>query len=47
MDDLPLNDDERRWIRENPEHCSCGHLHVFHNGHCCQFCMVDGCECGD
>lgn len=27
--------------------CGCGHLYSLHNTHCCQFCMVDGCECED
>lgn len=38
-------EDEQRWILENPERCSCGHLEIFHNGHCCCFCLVEGCEC--
>lgn len=27
--------------------CDCGHLYALHNSHCCSFCEVDGCWCGD
>ncbi|TFH43168.1 MAG: hypothetical protein E4H01_12455 [Lysobacterales bacterium] len=27
--------------------CKCGHLHIFHNSHCFNFCMIAGCNCAD
>ncbi len=41
-----LKEDEIAWIGRHPERCkACGHLVIFHNEHCCLFCLVDGCEC--
>ena len=41
-----LSADERRWIAERQSRCpGRDHLAIFHNGHCCSFCMVDKCPC--
>jgi hypothetical protein len=46
MNDVKIITDESRWIENNQDRCGkCGHLEIFHNTHCCFFCMVDGCEC--
>jgi hypothetical protein len=52
---LYLRADELAWLTENtqydgtqgPLRCKCGHLYALHNFHCCTFCMVPGCACGD
>lgn len=45
VDSPEIHVDEARWIAENPERCDCGHLIIFHNGHCCSFCLVGDCRC--
>lgn len=41
-----MTDREKEWIEDNPDTCEgCGHLEIFHNSHCCEFCMVGGCNC--
>lgn len=43
---MELDISEIKWINNNPCRCpACGHLEIFHNDHCCTFCLVDGCEC--
>lgn len=45
-EDIELHEDEQAWIRRAPERCEgCGHLFIFHNSHCCSFCLVDECGC--
>jgi hypothetical protein len=39
-----------RWdeIQElGTDRCKCGHLYGLHNYHCCHFCMVGDCRCGN
>jgi hypothetical protein len=40
---------EERYLRNIPtdgRRChACGHLQVFHNDHCCQFCLIPECPC--
>ena len=42
-----LTKDEYEYLEKNLfERCeSCRHLKIFHNYHCCAFCMIDGCDC--
>jgi hypothetical protein len=41
-----LKEDEKRWINIAKERCeTCGHLKIFHNTHCCPFCLIPGCNC--
>jgi hypothetical protein len=50
-----LNDDEWAWVKSADDgRCgACGHLAIFHNTHCCDFCMVEAepypknCRCED
>lgn len=43
---MNLKNDEIKWIEEHPERCqTCGHLAIFHNEHCCVFCLIPGCKC--
>jgi hypothetical protein len=41
-----LSPDEVVWIKDSPERCpKCSHLKIFHNQHCCSFCILPDCEC--
>lgn len=43
---MQLKEDEVQWINSHPERCeACGHLDIFHNDHCCPFCLVEDCPC--
>jgi hypothetical protein len=47
LDDAPLEPDElaHLWSEGGARCPACGHLTVLHNGHCCEFCLIDGCPC--
>ena len=38
---------EHRWLTQEKRCDGCHHLTILHNNHCCSFCRVPGCECGD
>jgi len=47
---LELRDDEVEYLMADNGYrrCkACGHLSALHNGHCCLFCTVPGCDCSD
>jgi hypothetical protein len=45
---ITLRQDEVDYLSsDGAPRCDCGHLVALHNYHCCTFCLVDGCPCGD
>ena len=43
--EISLQEDEANWIKSSSRCMTCNHLEVFHNEHCCEFCMVPDCKC--
>jgi hypothetical protein len=42
---IDLLPDEEKHLEESERCTACGHLWVFHNHHCCEFCTIDDCKC--
>lgn len=45
--EISLKLEEALWLIAARRCKRCDHLTAFHNGHCCTFCMVPDCRCGE
>lgn len=44
---IPLKTEEIALLMRAKVCGACGHSHLLHNHHCCDFCKVPGCKCVD